>query len=171
MAKKEAAAPSPSSPTPPSPAGPLRNHWLRLRTTCQPTEDPAKVEGALRFAAGVEETEFREGFTDEPIASHHGGTVRLMEVSLERSRAVRDILQRVFGVPGAREALASTAEPRTDEDGVFYFRLGKQEAAQGRLALTQGEDAIQARLRMEAYPATREAALAAVRQLLGAPRP
>lgn len=146
---------------------PLRYHWIRLRATAHPTEDLAKVEAAVRFAAGVPEL----ALTSEAMETHHGGTVHLVQAVVDKSRAVRDLLGRIFALPGARGELAATLEARTDDDGVFYLRLDKQEAAQGRLALTRGEDAVQLRLKMEHYPATREAALASLRALLDLERP
>lgn len=145
----------------------LRYHWLRLRATCHPTEDPAKVEAALRFVAGLPDLKVES----TPIETHHGGTQLLVEGTLDKSRAVRDVLGAMLALPGAREDLAGTVEARTDDDGVFYVRFDKQQAAQGRLALTRGEDAVQARLKMEHYPATREAALASLQALLAADKP
>lgn len=148
-------------------AGPLlRYHWVRLRAACHPTEDLAKVQAAVALVAGASLPA-----QATPIESHHGGTVQVVEAVLDRSRDVRDFLQRLLALPGARAELAATLDARTDDDGIFYVRFDKQEAAQGRLALTRGEDAIQARLKMEHYPATREAALASLAGLLAAARP
>lgn len=149
-------------------AGPaLRYHWIRLRATAHPTEDLAKVQAAVRFVAGVPDLELH----DEAMDTHHGGTVHVVEGVLEKSRAVRDVLARVLALPGARGDLAATADARTDDEGVVYLRVDKQEAAQGRLVLTRGEDAVQLRLKMEHYPATREAALESLRTLLAGGRP
>lgn len=144
----------------------LRYHWLRLRATCHPTEDLAKVEQAIRAVAGVPDLKVEATAMD----THHGGTVHVLEAVLDRSRAVRDVLQRMLALPGAREDLEATVEARTDDDGVFYARFDKQEAFAGRLALTRGEDAVQLRLRMETYPAGRESSLVALRELLGSGR-
>jgi RNA binding exosome subunit len=148
-------------------AAALRYHWIRLRATCHPTEDLAKVESAVRNAAGVPDLAVQA----EPMDTHHGGTVHVVEGVLDKSRAVRDALTRILALPGAREELAATLESRTDDDGVFYLRVDKQEAFAGRLVLTRGEDAVQMRLKMEHYPATREAALGSLRTLLESGRP
>lgn len=140
----------------------LRYHWLRLRAACHPTEDLAKVEAALRSVAGVPDLPVEATAMD----THHGGTVHVVEGVLDKARAIRAVLQRLLDLPGAREDLASTLDARTDDDGVFYARVDKQEALRGALVLTRGEDAVQLRLRMETYPAGREAALAALRELL-----
>lgn len=148
-------------------AAALRYHWIRLRATAHPTEDLAKVEAAVRFAAGIQDL----AVAAEAMETHHGGQVHLVEAVVDKSRAVRDVLGRIFALPGARQDLAATIEARTDDDGVFYLRLDKQEAAQGRLVLTRGEDAVQLRLKMEHYPSTREAALESLRALLASERP
>lgn len=148
-------------------AAALRYHWIRLRATCHPTEDLAKVEAAVRNAAGVPDLAVKA----EPMDTHHGGTGHLVHATLDKSRAVRDALGRILALPGARDELAATLEARTDDDGVFYLRLDKQEAFAGRLQLTRGEDAVQLRLKMEHYPATREAALASLESLLTTGRP
>lgn len=145
---------------------PLRYHWIRLRASCHPTEDLAKVEAAVRFVAGQDESTFRAELT--PIESHHGGTVQLVEATLDKSRAVRDLLQRILDLPGAREALKASLDSRTDDDGVFYVRVEKQDALAGCLVLTRGDDCIQLRLKLEHYPATRAAALDALARLLDA---
>lgn len=148
------------------PPQPLRYHWIRLRANCHPTEELAKVQQAVQFVAGQDGKAFQPLVT--PLESHHGGTVQLVEATLEKSRQVRDLLQRILDLPGARDDLARSLEARTDEDGVFYLRVDKQDACGGKLTLTRGEDCVQLRLKLEHYPATREAALAALAQLLAA---
>jgi RNA binding exosome subunit len=145
----------------------LRYHWIRLRATAHPTEDLAKVESAVRNAAGVPDLAVQA----EPLETHHGAMGHLVHATIDKSRAVRDALGRILALPGAREDLAATLDSRTDDDGVFYLRLDKQEAYAGRLSLTRGEDAVQLRLKMEHYPATREAALESLKAMLDSGRP
>lgn len=145
---------------------PLRYHWLRLRAACHPTEDLSRVQAAVQFVAGTATVPTVTG-----LESYHGGELRLVEATLDRSRDVRNVLQRLLDLPGARADLAQTLDARTDDDGVFYARFDKQAAAQQRLAMTRGEDAVQLRLKMEHYPATREAALQALSVLVAAERP
>lgn len=149
--------------------GPLRYHWIRLRSSCHPTEDLAKVLAAVRFVAGQDEAAFKPQLT--ALESHHGGTVQLVEAVLDKSRAVRDLLGRLLALPGARDDFRASLDARVDDDGVFYARVDKQDAFAGRLTLTRGEDCVQLRLKLEHYPATREAALDSLRRLLDSDRP
>ncbi len=145
---------------------PLRYHWVRLRAACHPTEDPAKVSEAVRFVSGLQPEDFLAALRHTPIETHHGASMAVVEAVVEKSRAVRELLGRILAIPGARAELASSLEARTDEDGVFYLRVDKQEALRGGLVLTRGEDAIQLRLKMEHYPATRDAAVASLARML-----
>lgn len=146
-------------------------HWLRLRTVVHPTEDEAKVREALRFAAGLDGKAFPAVVQASRMESHHGLPLVVLEATLDRSRALRDVLARVLALPGALDRLRETLDKRVDDDGILYLRLGKQEAAQGQLALLDGEDAIQVRLKVEAYPAGRDAALKALQAMLDSGRP
>ncbi|HEX2066228.1 MAG TPA: RNA-binding domain-containing protein [Candidatus Thermoplasmatota archaeon] len=145
----------------------FRYHWLKLRAVAHPTEDVAKVREAVRFVAGLPQAELAE----TPMETHHGLTSHVVEATLERSRELRDVLARLLALPGAQERLLAQLEARTDEGGLFFVRLDKQAAAQGRLALTQGEDCVQLRLKVEAYPAGRGAALAVLGRMLESGRP
>lgn len=148
---------------------PLRYHWVRLRASCHPTEDLAKVQEAVRFVAGPDADRFPIQVT--ALESHHGGTVQLVESVLDKSRAVRGLLGRLLELPGARDDLKATLESRTDDDGVFFARVDKQDAYAGKLTLTRGEDCVQLRLKLEHYPATREAAVASLTRLLDSAKP
>lgn len=139
---------------------PPRFHWARLRASCHGTEDDAKVTQALLTVAGLG-PEAASLVRRSQLESHYGGTVRILELAMERSRAVRDLLDRITQLPGANAAIAATVEARTDDEGVLYVRFDKQEASQGRLVLMQGEDCVQVRIKPEVYPATREASVAA----------
>jgi hypothetical protein len=150
---------------------PLRYHWLRLRAVAHPTEDEAKVQAALRFVSGLDEKGFAAALTDTAMETHHGLASHVYEAVVDRSRALRDVLERILALPGARERLRSSLDARVDDDGVLYVRLDKQAAFQGRLELTPGEDCVQARLKMETYPADRDTAMAALAQMVDSGRP
>lgn len=146
-------------------------HWLRLRAVAHPTEDLAKVQEALRFVAGLESTAFAAALQATRMETHHGLPLTVLECVLDRSRDLRAVLARVFALPAALDQLRATLEKRVDDDGILYLRLEKQAAALGKLRLLDGEDAVQLRLKVEAYPAGRAASLEALRQLLASGKP
>lgn len=145
---------------------PARFHWLRLRATAHATEDVERVADAVRHLAGLEPEAFEAACTRTVIEGHFGD-VTWVEAELKRAREVRTALERLLP-DGAddRARLRDELERRVDDDGVLYLRFEKQAAAQGRVAPTTGEDAVQVRLRVEVHPAGRERALEALAHLL-----
>lgn len=146
-------------------------HWLRLRAVAHPTEDPAKVRAALRFVSGLDPAGLEFSLRESRLETHHGLPLTVLEVALDKSRSLRDVLVRLFALPGALERLRATLESRVDDDGILYLRVDKQAAFQGDLRLLDGEDAVQLRLKVEAYPAGRDAALAVLRRIVEAGKP
>lgn len=146
---------------------PQRWHWLRLRTTCHPTEDPDRVRAALKACTGLDDETFAAALSETEMEAHHGGQAILMDVLLARAKEVRSALG-VMWTDAARETLIQELEPRTDDHGVLHWRMGKQRAFQGILATTRGDDAIQARLKPEVHPASRDAAVAVLATELAA---
>lgn len=149
----------------------FRYHWLRLRAVAHPTEDVAKVLQAMQFVSGLDADKFQAMSKDSPMETHHGLTSHILEAVLERGRPLKDLLLKVFAIPGALDQLRATVDARTDDDGVFYIRLDKQKAFLGEFALTTGEDCIQLRLKPESYPANRETSVASLTRMLASGRP
>lgn len=141
-------------------------HWLRLRAVAHPTEDPSRVAAALRFVSGLDEDAFQAALAVSDLQTHHGLDLRVLSLSIDRSRTLRDVLARLLAIPGAIPHVAATLDARVDDDGILYLRLEKQAAYGHELRLGDGEDTIQVRLKVEAYPAGRPAALQALRGLL-----
>lgn len=137
----------------------MKLHWLKLRATAHPTEDLDKVGQAMRLLSGLDEDGFAAATEVVPIESSHGGIVHHIETTLSRAREVRAAMAQLVPDPGR---YAAEIEARTDEDGVFYMRFGKQDAVQGRITPLQSEDAIQVRCKVEVHPAKRELAVAAL---------
>lgn len=139
---------------------PVNYHWLRLRAVAHPTEDPERVAQALRFVAGGDVE-----ISQTTLEMHHGMPQQVLEAMLTRSRALRDAFDRVLALPEAGRLLAEQ-ERRTDDDGVFYVRLDKQAAYTGTLTIADNDDCVQLRLKVECHPATRPAAIEALRPIL-----
>ncbi|MEK6985303.1 MAG: RNA-binding domain-containing protein [Candidatus Thermoplasmatota archaeon] len=150
----------------PTAEAPLRYHWLRLRAVAHPTEAVEKVAAAVRFVAGVDAAP-----QETILETHHGLPQHVLEVALERSRDVRDLLGRLLALPGARDKLRAELEARVDDDGLFFVRFDKQEAYAGRLVVTSSEDCVQIRLKTESYPSGRAAAIRDLTRLLESGKP
>lgn len=120
----------------------------------------AKVRTALRNCTGLDDDGFDAVTEEISIESHHGGEVILLETTLSRAREVRGALGLLSD--GNRAQLESELDPRTDDDGVFHFRLSKQDALAHNIRVTKGDDAVKCQLKPEVHPTGRAKAMAAI---------
>lgn len=125
-------------------------HYLDVRAFCYATEDERRVEIALRSLLPPE----RE-ISRTVSAGHHGDRILVMSARVERADDVRHVLERLAEMPEFGN-VRSTLADRVDENCSFFLRVDKQHAFEGELALGSG---IQIRGKVEAYPASREAAI------------
>ncbi|MGM0398521.1 MAG: RNA-binding protein [Halobacteriota archaeon] len=132
-------------------------HYLDLRTFCYGTESEDRVESALR-------TLLPEDVPIERMESegHHGDTIVVLSARVERADEIRDVLD-ALGEAGVLDEVSAELDDRLDDNNSLFVHLDKQAAAQGELALGAG---IALRGKVEAYPATRDAALENVREAL-----
>ncbi|MEW5747952.1 MAG: RNA-binding domain-containing protein [Candidatus Thermoplasmatota archaeon] len=131
---------------------------LHARTICHATEDCSRVEAALRTVVG-----------EAPVArtmteGHFGNAIEVLESSVEDEAAILDMLGRMS--PGDLQEVASTLERRVDESCQLFLRFDKQRAFAGELVLGGGEDVVAVRIKVRAFPAKREAAIAILRAVI-----
>ncbi len=132
---------------------------LSFRTFAHGTEDPAKVERALRFVSGAETV------TRSSSTGYYGNPIIVMEAKISDSKHIKALL-RSLG-PRSLTVLLDTLDLRMDDDSFFYFRLDKQEAFQERYVLANGEDVIAVKGKVKSYPQSRENAMTSMEHLLG----
>jgi RNA binding exosome subunit len=126
-------------------------HYVHLRAFAHETEDPAKVQGALRQAA-QDEVPIRETYVD----GSHGNRIIILDAEVKSAPGAK----RLFGAlmkddPRGFEEVAGTLRERLDENLNLHLRLDKQEAALGRVALARGDDAITVRAKIRSFESKR----------------
>lgn len=133
--------------------------WIEARTYCHATEDEGRVAQALAFALpeGDESREILEG--------HFGNALVRLTRRVKDRKAVRPAWER-WASSDLGRAISDDVEARVDDEGVLHFRLDKQAAYQGRLALAGDSDALDVRLKLLAYPAKPERARQVARSIL-----
>ncbi len=136
----------------------MRFHWLRMRATAHPTEDPERVAAAMATILAHEGDDGPE-VDAEPITTQHGAQAHLLTVDLTRNRDIRDAARRL--VPADVDL-----DTRMDDEGTVYLRYGKQDAAKGTATPSAGDDTIQVRIRIQAHPVNRENAARAWAEFL-----
>ena len=110
---------------------------LDFRVLQHATEDHDRVASALRFASGT------DAVNESRAEGYHGNTIILLEVSLTSRPDLEAFWGRVRDF-GLCSGVGENLEERINEDGELYIRFDKQEAVNGKLALSPGDDVIQA---------------------------
>ena len=131
---------------------------LIFRTFAHATEDEGRVEQALRFASGAED------ISKIKNEGYHGNPIIILEGRITRSREIRTFLNSLEH--DDVRMLLDTLESRVDEESMFFLRLDKQAAYEGRIALADNDDVISVRGKIKSYPQKRESALKAMETLL-----
>ncbi len=134
-------------------------HSVEFRTVCHATEDPDRVERAMRTLSpdGTIEAEALEG--------HHGNPLVMMAVRLEDADTIRAFWRRVKDA-GAMPPVLATLDERVDDDAVLHLRFDKQKAHGGTLELARRDDVIAVRAKVAAHPAKRSNAVRIARAYL-----
>ncbi|MDW5563680.1 MAG: RNA-binding domain-containing protein [Methanomassiliicoccus sp.] len=131
---------------------------LSFRTFAHATEDPERVERALKFVSGVEDV------TRSSSTGYHGNPILVLEAKVTDSKHIKALL-RSLG-PEALRSLLDSLDRRLDDESFFYFRLDKQEAFLEKFVLTDGDDVIAVRGKVKSYPQNRDNAMASMRHVL-----
>lgn len=135
-------------------------HRLSFRAFVHATEDEEAVLSALRTVVGDDvevEASRAEGY--------HGNPITVLAGEVSEARRLRAIFDRLDAA-GLLDGLSAEAEDRLDEDNQLHFRLDKDAAHGGELVLGGRGDVIAVWGKVEAYPARRDTALAALREYL-----
>lgn len=134
-------------------------HYIEFKAFCHATEDPDKVISAMENAAQHEleiESDEAEGY--------YGNQIIILESQISRNREMDlffdSLPQTVI------QDLLDSLERRIDERCNFYFRLDKEKTYDEELVLTEGENAVKVRARVESYPSKRETAVKKMNEYL-----
>jgi RNA binding exosome subunit len=132
-------------------------HYLDCRAFCYGTEAESRVKAALKTLLPADAE--IERMSSE---GHHGDTIVVFSARIERADEIRQVLTRLREA-GVLDVVGEELDDRLDENNSLFVHLDKQAAYEGDLRLGEG---IALRGKVEAYPATREAAMENVRDVL-----
>ncbi len=130
---------------------------LRSRCFCQATEDEERVRKALFSIVG------ELAVQREVTQGYHGNPLTILRVSATRKRDILPISKFLWE---GRKELLTNVEERLDDTRYFHVRLSKQAAFDGEMRMvgrTCPGGVVDISLKVEAYPASRENALKALR--------
>ncbi|MFQ6106720.1 MAG: RNA-binding domain-containing protein [Thermoplasmata archaeon] len=134
-------------------------HNVRFRAYCHATEVQSRVESAMRFISGARELEH------ENLKGHHGNPLVKISAFLKRRKDL-DIFLDKMAEAGVLQEILGTLDRSVDEKGSLHMRFSKQAAYEGRIEMTERDDAISVRAKVRAYPATKEEAIRLLKERL-----
>lgn len=136
-------------------------HYVRLTSFCYATEIKDRVRKALSFVAygNCHAREADDGIHEETIDGQFGDTITVMHARLEHARPIRDLCQRVLTTLSPEEI-----EQKVDNKWFFHLRFDKEAAARGCLVLSGGTNVVTLKGKVQVYPASRERAIARLRE-------
>lgn len=132
-------------------------HYIDLRAFCYATEDEKRVEAALRTFL-PEEYELDRAVNE----GHHGDHIIVLSTRVDNADDLRHVLGRLSDLPDIDGVVAELDE-RVDENCSLFVRLDKQAAFRGDVERGPG---VTLRAKVEAYPASKEAAVDNAREAL-----
>ena len=142
----------------------MKKNATRVWVECfyYPTEDKDKVKKALATVAGDADTK------ETDYESYYGPTFTLIQVDTGNQADIRKVLENIILTLKQEDLkeVQETLEERVDDDGVLHLRFEKQDAYEGILTPGVTGDAIKVRIKLAAYPATRENLIASAKELL-----
>lgn len=138
-------------------------HHITIKAFAHATEDPSRVEKALRLF--VPEDHTIEICRTE---GHFGNPITIFTAKLKRSQQCRAFMYVLkSGLPSSElTMLINQANQRVDDSCNFYIKLDKQSAYDGAVRMAQTEDAISIRIKIKSYPTKRENTIKIVGSLL-----
>jgi RNA-binding protein len=133
-------------------------HRATARVLCQATEVPDKVREALAVVMGpvAPSSTTLEGQWGQPILA--------LEAELSGAMAAARV-KHFLADAAVGERLRKELPRRLDDECVLHIRFDKQRAAEGALALGQGDDSILFRAKVAAYPSKHAVGLQVLRDL------
>ncbi len=131
-------------------------HRLSLEAFCHATEDPGRVREAMRnvLPEALREAKFKE----QRVEGSFGNGIIIFSLEFERHAEVKELVDFIKENIKKEDLEYFDIEEHVTDNDEFWMRLDKQEACGGRLVLG-GQDTIQLKGKVAAFPAKREKAL------------
>lgn len=136
-------------------------HYITLGAFVHATEDPSRVESALRLFI-PEDCKINMSKT----GGHFGNPITVFTAKLEK-RACKPFIEILKSLPAAElSKLKKELTQRVDDECNFHIRLDKQSAYNGTVRLAQTEDAIDIKMKVKTYPSKQDSAIKVMEDLL-----
>ncbi len=136
-------------------------HNITLRAIAQATESEDRVKSALSLFIFDNEIETTY------IEGHFGNSIAILQANINGKDCSRfiDLLKSKLSEHDLKR-LKNELDERVDDDCKLHIRFNKQAVYKGIVQLATTKDAIAAEIKIKAYPAKRENAVAGAKKFL-----
>ena len=135
-------------------------HHISLRAIVQATESEDRVREALSLFL------FDSDIKIITTEGHYGNPITILQARIKGKNCDRFIeMLRSKITEQELERLGLELDERIDDEGRLHIRFDKQAAYKGKVQLAVTADTIAAEIKLKAYPATRENAVLAAREV------
>ena len=128
-------------------------HWIRVKAICHATEDGELIKETVRLLTGIDGGMIDVEVSDGPFRT----PLSVIDAELTHSKECETLFRNLGNE--IIESLIPETERRIDDEDMFFLRLDKQEAVQGRYAVAHGSDVISITAKIAAHPAKKEVAV------------
>lgn len=128
-------------------------HYLELRAFKYPSEDPEKVKKSISNALNLSKEKLQEELKED-IVDEEKSKVTKYTYRTENHGQIKKIIKRIFR--NSEEKI--NPGKHLDNEGNFYLRIDKQKAYGEKIDISTEGDVIHLKLKMAAYPFSREKA-------------
>jgi len=140
--------------------------WLEIEAFAQATEDNSRVKDAMYLFLPFKPKDRKDFKLDEcSVTGTFGNEITIYRARLKKQPDINGVWKRVFSHIN-KEELAGEIEERLDSSLKFCMRFDKQIAYTGKFSLG-GEDVVQLKGKVAAYPAKKENALKTLKKFFG----
>jgi len=140
-------------------------HRLSLEAFCHATEDLSKVKGALLNLLPPEAAK-SAGFKEQKLEGSFGNEITIVRLELGKQGDMGKAIEWFKESLPKEDVEDFNVDEHVTDDGEFWMRFDKQEAYGGKIVLG-GQDTIQLKGKVAAFPAGRERALALMEEFWG----
>ncbi|MCD6559862.1 RNA-binding protein [Palaeococcus sp. (in: euryarchaeotes)] len=146
----------------------MQAHHVRISTFIHGTENEDKVLEALGTFIPEEIPDDDVDFEILETEGYFGNPIKVINLEIKKARHVRAFLRHFKMLLGEenKKYLLEHLDEKIDEEGVFYVRFNKQKAYLGEAHVDEGEDVIQIRIKVKAFPMKKESVVKAVEEWL-----
>ena len=144
-------------------------HTAKIRVFWAHEENEAEVLNGLKLLAPFDISEEKIAIKRQNALGFNDRKITVFEIQLSKEKHVNAFIDNLFGKlqDSQRQMLLRQLESRVDGDANFYVRLEKELLIKNKdLIITDGGNCYHLRIKIAAYPSTREAAVKIVRETL-----